>query len=92
MQIFKPILQCALCFLFLVFLPFVFFPFAIVLSTIIFLAMCFLFLPKFVNFYLGRHKTKRQDKKIAKIVKNSKEQEAGNKKHVVEIIIIDIII
>ena len=34
------------------FSPLAFSPFATVLSTIVFLAMCFLFLPQFVNFYL----------------------------------------
>ena len=50
----KPILQCALCFLFLIFYLLLFSPFLLVLSIIIFFATYFLFLSKFVfTFILG---------------------------------------
>jgi len=50
----KPILQCALCFLFLTFylLPFSFYACFIDNCIALFLVTCFLFFSKFVNFYL----------------------------------------
>jgi len=47
----RPILQCALYFLFLVFYLLLFFPLQPFLSIIIFFTTYFLFLSKFVNFY-----------------------------------------
>jgi len=55
----KLILQCVLCFLgFVFYLLFFFFPCDRFNGNCI--SYCFLFLPKFVNFYLGQQKTKNQ--------------------------------
>ena len=67
--IIESILQCAFCFVFLAFYLLLFFSFTTVLLTIVFLTTYFLFLLKFVNFYLERHKTKNRISKKARCKK-----------------------